>query len=135
MVCVYVTKPTSLSHSQLCCGCRGRAGLRVHCGLQGAPQAGLDLAPPGQAGCADAGTSLQAAICAVSAFLLSVALQQSCTGRTSGAAPGLLRFHHPSQLPRAPGLGRDTRKRWEKMGSAGRCRHLPHRVRTWFRGH
>lgn len=53
----------------------------------------------------------------MSASLPSVALGQTCTGRTSGVAPSLLCFHHPSWLPREPGLGSDSRKRWEEVGS------------------
>lgn len=157
MVYVYVTKTTSLSHSQLplmqtggakalpllglcsqgqghdwlCCSNCGWAGHKVHSGLQAGPWAELDLTPSGKAIIVAPAYS-DVCYCCTPAFLPSTALGQICTGRTSDAAPNLLCLH-PSWL--ADKGARAGEQQQKEMEGDGKCRHLPHRVRTWVREH
>lgn len=125
-------------HDWLCCSCCSQAGLHVCSGLQVGPQPGLDLTTPGMALCADRGSSLQAVICATAVSLLSCWAQP--WGRPALEEPVMQLpicsvSIHLSWLLREPLLESTSRKRWEEMGSVGSCRHLPHRLRTWFRKH
>lgn len=160
MVHVYVTNPTSLSHSQL--PVLWRAGQGHHHRSALVPRVGA------VAGCAAAAAAGQVSMSAVGAGrtprwawrnrswagCLHRSRWQQWTGCATAAAlpscepqpwgrplredpavqlPVCSVSTRSSWLPREPELGSDSRRRWEEMGSARRHGHLPQGVRTWFR--